>query len=60
MHLTPTRFVYNGENYAVLFENRVNPITLERITAQESGAGEYWISRNAGDVRSYGICIKKV
>lgn len=56
-----TRFAHEGNNYAVLFQNRVNPVNLERITNQETGgAGEYWISRNGGDVRSYGICIKKI
>ncbi|CAG8637939.1 12641_t:CDS:1 [Funneliformis mosseae] len=55
-----TKFVHNGQNYAVLFQNRVNPNTLQRITAQETGSGEYWISPNGGDVRSYGICIKKI
>ncbi|CAI2190503.1 7930_t:CDS:2 [Funneliformis geosporum] len=52
-----TRFIHNGQNVAVLFQNRVNPNTLQRITAQETGSGEYWISPNGDDVRSYGICM---
>ncbi|RGB37535.1 hypothetical protein C1646_756777 [Rhizophagus diaphanus] len=42
----------------VVFQNRVNPNTLIKISKEETGIGEYWISDGA-DLRPYGICIKK-
>src|SRR5438045_9143373 len=48
------------EIITVLFQNRVNPNNLVRLTKQETGVGEYWISPNSTDLRPYGICIKKM
>ncbi|KAF0436911.1 ubiquitin-domain-containing protein [Gigaspora margarita] len=47
-----TRFSYEGENYLVMFQNRVNPNTLVK-------AGDFWLLPKVEDVRTYGICIKK-
>ncbi|CAG8593143.1 10092_t:CDS:1 [Dentiscutata erythropus] len=47
-----TRFSYEGENYLVMFQNRVNPNTLAK-------AGEYWVLPKVEDIRTYGILIKK-
>ena len=42
-----------------MFQNRVNPNNLARLSKQETGVGEYWISPNEEDLRPYDICIKK-
>jgi len=54
------KFTYNNERYLVIFQNRVNPANLKKVQATQPGAGEYWISPNEGDVRPYGICIRKI
>lgn len=54
-----TKFTYENQNYSVVFQNRVNPNSLTRITKEETGVGEYWISPSSDDLRPYGICIKK-
>ncbi|GET03122.1 hypothetical protein RCL_jg8308.t1 [Rhizophagus clarus] len=54
-----TTFTHKGENYRVVFQNRVNPNNLVRIPKEETGIGEYWISPDGADLRPYGICIKK-
>ncbi|CAG8626528.1 2786_t:CDS:1 [Ambispora leptoticha] len=55
------KFTYDGQEYRVVIQNRVNPDTLVRIPAEQTGGhGEYWISPNGSDIRPYGICIKKI
>ncbi|RIA98179.1 hypothetical protein C1645_813227 [Glomus cerebriforme] len=54
-----TKFTYEDKNYRVVFQNRVNPNNLVRVTNEETGVGEYWISPNSEDLRPYGICIKR-
>ena len=55
------KFTYNGSDYLVVLQNRVNPETLQRIPADEqTDIGEYWINPSDKDVRPYGICIRKV
>ncbi|CAB4475688.1 ubiquitin-domain-containing protein [Rhizophagus irregularis] len=55
-----TKFNHDGDDYRVVFQNRVNPNNLIRISKGETGVGEYWISPDGADLRPYGICIKKV
>ncbi|PKY45180.1 ubiquitin-domain-containing protein [Rhizophagus irregularis] len=52
-----TKFTYEGENYRIVLQNRVNPNNLIKIPIKN--LGEIWISPNEDDVRPYGICIKK-
>ncbi|CAG8643831.1 5032_t:CDS:2 [Funneliformis caledonium] len=54
-----TKYTFNGEQYLVVFQNRVNPNNLVRISKSETGIGEYWISPDGADLRPYGLCIKK-
>ncbi|CAF4122375.1 unnamed protein product, partial [Rotaria sp. Silwood1] len=49
-----------GKNYLVLLQNRVNPTTLVKISADRTGVGEYWASPSYEDIRPYGICIRKL
>ncbi|CAI2181395.1 3884_t:CDS:2 [Funneliformis geosporum] len=56
-YLFASRFIHKNEVYCIVFQNRVNPRTLKKITTQY---GEYWISPNSDDIRPYGICIKKL
>jgi hypothetical protein len=58
-YLYATQFTHEGNNYKIVFQNRVNPNNLFRVSKEETGIGEYWISPNDRDVRPYGICIKK-
>ncbi|GBB87479.1 hypothetical protein RclHR1_13970002 [Rhizophagus clarus] len=58
-YLYATNFTHEGSNYKIVFQNRVNPNTLVRVSKEETGVGEYWISPNDKDVRPYGICIRK-
>ncbi|CAG8752512.1 6539_t:CDS:1 [Racocetra fulgida] len=51
-----TKFVFEGNTYVMIFQNRVNPASLRRIPV---GNGEYWVSEKGEDVRPYGICIKR-
>ncbi|GES81378.1 hypothetical protein RCL_jg11989.t1 [Rhizophagus clarus] len=55
-----TKFTYEDKNYKVVFQNRVNPNNLVKVTKEENGVGEYWISPNSEDLRPYGICIKRI
>ncbi|PKY63281.1 hypothetical protein RhiirA4_551451, partial [Rhizophagus irregularis] len=52
-------FELNGERYIFVFQNRVNPKTLRKISKDITEVGEYWISPNECDIRPYGICIKR-
>ena len=54
------KFSHENIQYLVVLQNRVNPATLEKIPADQTGVGEYWISPNDNDIRPYGICIRKV
>ncbi|EFA86484.1 hypothetical protein PPL_00278 [Heterostelium album PN500] len=49
------RFEFEGAQYLVILQNRVNPNTVEKL-----GNGTYYLSPNESDVRPYGICIKKI
>jgi hypothetical protein len=51
-------FKYNGETWQIMFQNRVNPNTLERVASTRAGA-EYWLSACADDVRPYGFLLRK-
>ncbi|RIB16175.1 hypothetical protein C2G38_1530146 [Gigaspora rosea] len=53
-------FTYEGKRYALVFQNRVNPMNLQRIDMKKTGRGEYWISKRGEDVRPYGICFKEI
>ncbi|CAG8736995.1 20644_t:CDS:2, partial [Rhizophagus irregularis] len=46
-------FELNGERYIFVFQNRVNPKTLRKISKDITGVGEYWISPNECDIRPY-------
>ncbi|CAF4896749.1 unnamed protein product, partial [Rotaria sp. Silwood1] len=52
-------FTVNAQEYLVILQNRVNPKTLIKLSQNETGVGEYWISSNPADIRPYGICIMK-
>ncbi|CAG8621914.1 7726_t:CDS:1 [Paraglomus occultum] len=54
-----TEFEFDGRKYVIVIQNRVNPKSLVKIEARETGVGEYWISKEGKDVRPYGICIKE-
>ncbi|RGB29903.1 hypothetical protein C1646_766019 [Rhizophagus diaphanus] len=58
-YLYATKFTHEGSNYKIVFQNRVNPNGLNRVSKEETRVGEYWISPNESDLRPYGICIKK-
>ncbi|CAJ0644437.1 608_t:CDS:2 [Entrophospora sp. SA101] len=53
------KFVHNGAEYRVVFQNRVNPATLSILSAADTNCGEFWISPRDTDVRPYGMCTKK-
>lgn len=52
-------FLCNGEEHLVILQNRVNPKNLIKLSNDETGNGEYWISPEATDIRPYGVCIRK-
>ena len=54
-------FTANGEEYFVILQNRVNPNpeNLIKLSNEETGNGEYWISPSDTDIRPYGLCIKR-
>ncbi|CAF0947254.1 unnamed protein product [Adineta steineri] len=52
-------FTFNGEQYCIVFQNRVNPKTLIKIDGSKTKHGDYWISPSADDIRPYGYCIMK-
>ncbi|EGC40186.1 hypothetical protein DICPUDRAFT_74230 [Dictyostelium purpureum] len=52
-------FINDGHKYIVVFQNRVNPKTLVKISKEKTCDEEYWISPTEKDIRPYGICIKK-
>ena len=47
-------FVYDGESYKVVFQNRINQNAMQVVND-----GKYFISANDRDLRPYAICIKK-
>ncbi|RGB22826.1 hypothetical protein C1646_775458 [Rhizophagus diaphanus] len=53
------KFTHEGDRYQIVFQNRINPTNLVRVSKEETGFGEYWISSDGKDLRSYGIYIKK-
>ncbi|CAM4844016.1 unnamed protein product, partial [Rotaria magnacalcarata] len=54
------QFSYQNERYLVVSQNRVNPATLIKISADQTGVMEYWINPSDQDVRPYGVCIRKI
>ncbi|EGC33846.1 hypothetical protein DICPUDRAFT_36089 [Dictyostelium purpureum] len=52
-------FINGGYKYIVVFQNRVNPKTLIKISEEKTKDAAYWISPTEKDIRPYGICIKK-
>ena len=53
-------FRYEGRDYKIAFQNRVNPDRVKIIPASETGVdAEYWISQK-GDIRPYGVIICEV
>lgn len=52
-------FSVNGEDYLVILQNRVNPKNVIKLSTDETGNGEYWISPTTADIRPYGVCIMK-
>ncbi|UJR06542.1 hypothetical protein I4U23_010825 [Adineta vaga] len=54
------KFSYNNDQYLIVFQNRVNPNTLIKLSDNQIGVGEYWVNPTDKDVRPYGICIKKL
>ncbi|CAG8749202.1 15032_t:CDS:1, partial [Dentiscutata heterogama] len=50
------KFVFEGNTYVLVFQNRVNPARLQRFPV---GNGEYWLSEKEEDIRPYRICIKR-
>ncbi|CAF1467171.1 unnamed protein product [Adineta steineri] len=57
--LYASTFTYNGEEYYVVLQNRVNPETLIKIDCSKTGDGDFWISPSPDDIRLYGYCIMK-
>ncbi|RIA98217.1 hypothetical protein C1645_686038 [Glomus cerebriforme] len=51
-----TTFNYENVLYKVVFQNRVNPVDLNR---KETSHGPYWITPDEKNIRPYGLCIKK-
>lgn len=51
-------FDYRGQKYQVIFQNRINPATLQQVNP--GGAELYWASPEEEDVRPYNICLKRV
>ncbi|CAG8776865.1 16045_t:CDS:2, partial [Gigaspora margarita] len=51
-----SEFEFEGDKYVMVFQNRVNPASLQRFPV---GDGEYWVSEKGEDVRPYGICFKR-
>lgn len=54
------KFMYENDQCLVVLQNRVNPETLLKISADQTGVGEYWVSPDHRDVRPYGVCIRKL
>ncbi|UJR12047.1 hypothetical protein I4U23_016225 [Adineta vaga] len=54
------KFSYGNERYLILFQNRVNPQTLMKLSADNNGMGEYWVSPTDKDIRPYAVCIRKL
>ncbi|CAF1251673.1 unnamed protein product [Adineta steineri] len=52
-------FTYNGEQYYIMLQNRVNSRALIKFDGDKCEFGDYWISSNADDIRSYRYCIIK-
>ena len=54
-------FEYQGHKYQVIFQNRVNPATLQQVSPSASGSvGQFWASPKEEDVRPYNICLRRV
>ena len=52
-------FTHENQEYLVILQNRVNPKNVMKLSTEETGNGEYWISPTAADIRPYGVCIMK-
>lgn len=52
-------FILGGQEYLVVLQNRVNPITVQKVKPILHNKAEYWISPDAADIRPYGVCIKR-
>ncbi|CAG8594606.1 8268_t:CDS:2 [Funneliformis caledonium] len=52
-----TDFIHEGHRYKVVFQNRVNPNNLVRVTMEKTSVGEFWISPSGSDIRPYVISM---
>jgi len=50
-----SRFSYKDFNYKVVFQNRVNPVGLEK-----HNNNKYWLTPDETNIRPYGLCLKKI
>ena len=50
-------FKHRGQKYQVIFQNRINPATLQQVN--QPAGDVYWASPKEEDVRPYNICLKK-
>ncbi|RGB38748.1 hypothetical protein C1646_691669 [Rhizophagus diaphanus] len=48
-------FVHNNVRYKLVFQNRVNPVGLQKHVNDT-----YWVTPKDEDIRPYGICIKTI
>ena len=56
-----TLFQFEGVNYKMILQNRVNPESTIMIPKEKThDIDEYWVTKKAIDLRPYGICIKRI
>lgn len=55
-----TEFTFEGSSFAVVLQNRVNPLTLRKLKAAEHEIGEFWLNPRKSELRPYGILVKKL
>ena len=54
------KFSYEGKDYKIAFQNRVNPDSVQIIPASKTSVGaEYWITQK-GDIRPYAVILKEI
>ena len=54
------KFSYEGKDYKIAFQNRVNPASVQIIPASDTNVGaDYWITQK-GNIRPYAVILKEI
>ena len=54
-------FKYEGKEYKMVLQNRVNMSGTKEVAKEKTGAGaEFYVTSSSNNLRPYGVCVKEI